>query len=131
MARKVPFNMVVVQQQDSVDLADAAGDVALTLRCPGDGAKVLDWKVISTTAGTGAGANHNIILEHGSGAAGVALTGTIALDADGTAETTTASGNGLLVQPATTMGTLLQINNTESAAISNGAIVTVIVRWIL
>ena len=127
MARNIRPNMIV-QQQDSVDLADADGDVTLTLRCPGDGASVIDFMLISTTAGTGASADHNVTLEHDISTAGVALTGVAALDADGTAQTTTATakGNGF---HNTVMGTRLQLQNVESAAISNGAIVTVIVRW--
>lgn len=127
--RRIPQQPVVVQQQDSVDLGDANGVVALTLRCPGDNANVLDMTLISTTAGTGTSANHLVTLQDVD--TDTDLTGVATLDADGTAQVTEGSANGVLGHARLALGARLQLNNTESAAISNGAIVTVIIRWIL
>lgn len=131
MARKVRDNIVVLQVYN-IDLGDANGDVALDMMCPGDGAIVLDWSIQISTAGTGAAANHNCVLEHGTTSAGVALTPLLAVDADavaGVVVTGEALDSATQRAVATVQGTKIQIQNTESAAISNGAIVDVLVRW--
>ena len=131
MARRVgaPRSLVVLQQ-DTLDLTASAGDIAMTMTCPADGARVVSWSVKISTAGTGASANHELILEHGLTSAGVALTPQLDLDADGAAELTV-QGEGLALdaQPVTVEGTALQILNAESAAISTGAIVDINVLW--
>ena len=131
MARRVgaPRSFVVLQEV-TVDLGNAAGDVALTMNCPADGARVVSWSVKVDTAGTGAAANHELVLEHGLTSAGVALTPILELDADGAAELIV-QGEGLALdaQPVTVEGTALQILNAESAAISDGAIIDVSVLW--
>lgn len=130
MARTVRDQGIVVLQVYNIDLGDADGDVALDMMCPGDGAVVLDWTVQISTAGTGSGANHNLTLEHGTGAAGVALAPVLAVDADAVAGTiTTGDGNGTQPTGGSVIGTKIQIANAESAAISDGAIVDVQVRW--
>lgn len=131
MARKVgATRSYVITEAHNIDLGDAAGDVTLGILCPGDGAKVVSCAINIRTAGTGAAANHQLVLEHGLGAAGVALTGQIDLDADGAAGTIV-SGGGLPFpsQPATVLGTVCQFNNTESASITDGAFVDVSVLW--
>lgn len=131
MARKVRAvgGDIVVLQQASVDLGDAAGKVALNIRVPGDGARIMDFKLISTTAGTG-NFTHSVTVERVSG--NTDLTAVAALDADLAAETSTAEANGLTVQPYLTWGEAIQLDNVETGGdITNGAIVTVIIRWIL
>ena len=131
MARRVgaPRSFVVLQQA-TVDLTATAGDIPLTMNCPADGARVVSWSIKVSTAGVGAAANHELILEHGLGAAGVALTPQLDLDADGAAELIV-QGEGLALdaQPVTVESTTLQILNAESAAISTGAIVDINVLW--
>lgn len=131
MARKIriPLSDIVVTQQASVDLGDANGKVAInSCRVPGDGARLLDAKITTTTAGD-TNANHLVTVERVSG--NTDLSGVMTLDCDGTAETTSASADGLSSQPVLSMGEAIQLDNVESAAISNGAVVHVVLRWIL
>jgi hypothetical protein len=109
-----------------IDLADAAGDVALTLCVPGDGAQVVDVSITIETAGTGASANHLVTLEQGTAGAGAAIASVMTLDADG-AVGLTATAKGTRVK--CTRGVALQLANAESAAISNGAIVNLVIVW--
>lgn len=129
MARRIRPGTVVTQS-GAIDLGDAAGDVNTEMLCPNDGAKVINVQFTMHTAGTGSAANHDLILEHGAGAAGVALTTTVALDADGAAGLIV-EGVGLSPesQPDTVKGTTIQILNAESAAISDGAIINVSILW--
>lgn len=127
MARGPLRPHTIVQTQMGVDLGDADGDVALTLAVPGDNARVIDVSYTIETAGTGASANHNITLEAGTGAAGAAIAAVAALDADGAVGlTVTAKGTGAA---GLLRGVALQLANAESAAISNGAIVNVVIHW--
>jgi hypothetical protein len=122
---------MVVTQEYTVDLTATAGDKALTMICPADGATVREWYVKVDTAGVGAAANHELVLEHGLAGAGVALTPVLELDADAAAETIV-SGTGLQPPSITTVGgTTLQILNAESASITTGAIVDITVTWLL
>lgn len=118
---------VIAQTQMGVNLGDAAGDVPLTLCVPGDDARVVDVSYTIETAGTGAAANHLITLEAGTGAAGAAIAAVGTLDADGAVGlTVTAKGTGA---SGLLRGTALQLANAESAAISDGAIVNVVILW--
>lgn len=130
MPRTVRDQGIVVLQVYNIDLTSDPVDVALDMMCPGDGAFVLDWSVQVSTAGVGAAANHEMVLEHGTGAAGVALTAQLDLDADAVAGTiVTGDGLGRPATGGTTQGTKIQIQNAESASITTGAIVDVMVRW--
>jgi len=99
------------------------------MMCPGDNAFVLDWSVQISTAGD-TDEDHLLTLEHGTTTAGVALTAVLAVDCDGTAGTvTTGDGLGRPATGGTVQGTKIQIKNVEDAAITDGAIVDVLVRW--
>ena len=112
-----------------VDLGNADGDVATGMLCPGDGAKVVRVSYTMKTAGTGS-ENHDIDLEHGLAAAGVALTGTISVLADAAAGViVTGDGLDFAAQPATVEGTVIQVKNVEAGAISDGAILDISVLW--
>lgn len=126
---------IVVLQVYNIDLTATAGDVAIDMMCPGDGARVIDWTVQTSTVGVGA-FTHNLTLEHGTGAAGVALTPilpVLAEDAAGVIHT----GPGLQFSSQigalglkTAQGTKIQILNAELGGdITTGAIVDVMVRW--
>ncbi len=129
MARSVRDKGIVCLQVNNIDLVNADGDVAMDMMCPGDDAFVLDWTCQISTAGTGS-ENHNLTLEHGTGAAGVALTAVLDVLADATAGTiSTGDGLGRPSTGGTVMGTKIQIKNVEEGAISNGAIIDVLVRW--
>lgn len=120
-------NYSTVQTQMGVNLGDAAGDVALALCVPGDNARVIDVSYTIETAGTGSGANQLITLEAGTGAAGAAIAGVATLDADGAVGlTASADGTGAA---GLLRGVALQLANAESAAISDGAIVNVVIHW--
>lgn len=93
---------------------------------PGDNAQVIDVTYTIVTAGTGS-ENHVLVLEAGLGAAGVAIAESTTLLADG-AVGLRAIAKGLQ-GVVLTRGTILQINNTEAGAISNGAVVHVVVNW--
>ena len=130
MARTVRDFGIVVLTAYNVDLLNADADIATDMMCPGDGAFVLDWTVQISSAGTGSAANHELVLEHGTGAAGVALTAQLDIDADGTAGLiVTGDGIGRPATGGTVQGTKIQVKNVESAAISNGATVDILVRW--
>lgn len=125
MARKLKGNQFI-QTIGNVDLGDADGDITLDAAAPGDLATVESVSYTIQTAGTGAAANHNITLEKGLAGAGTAIAAVAALDADGAAGLTVeAEGNGVTVL----RGETLQLANAESAAISNGAIVNVVIYW--
>lgn len=131
MARKVGApRSFVITSATGVDLVNADGDVATGMLCPNDGAKVVRVSYTMKTAGTGAAANHNLTLEHGLGAAGVALTPVIAVDADAV-DGVIVTGDGLdsASAPDTVEGTQIQVKNVESAAISDGAILVISVLW--
>ena len=119
----------VITNASAVDLTDAAGDVTTGMLCPGDAAKVVRVSYTMRTAGTGT-QNHNLILEHGLAGAGAALTGTIDVLADAAAGTIV-TGDGLEfgAQPATLEGTVIQILNAEEGAISDGAILDILILW--
>lgn len=125
MARKLKGNQFV-QTVAAVDLGDADGDVVIDAAAPGDSAVVESVTYTIQTAGTGASANHLITLEKGLATAGTAIAAVGTLDADGAAGLTVeAFGNGVTVN----RGETLQLANAESAAISNGAIVNVVIYW--
>ncbi len=131
MSRRVgAARSFVITGAKAINLLEADGDVATGMLCPGDGAKVVRVSYTMETAGTGAAANHNLTLEHGLAAAGVAMTPIIAVDADAV-DGVIVTGNGLdsAVHPDTVEGTQIQIKNVESAAISDGAILDVSVLW--
>jgi hypothetical protein len=93
---------------------------------PGDDATVIDVTYTIVTAGTGS-ENHVLVLEAGLAGAGAAIAESTTLLADGAAGLR-AIAKGLQ-NVRLTRGTILQINNTEGGAISNGAIVHVVVNW--
>lgn len=125
MPRKLKGNQFI-QTFGNIDLGDADGDVTLPGGAPGDGAVVESVSYTIQTAGTGAAANHNITLEKGLAGAGTAIAAVGALDADGAAGLTVeAAGNEVSVL----RGQTLQLANAESAAISNGAIINVVIYW--
>ena len=111
-------------------MTNTAGDVATGMLCPGDSAKVIRVSYTIVTAGSNGAAAHQLLLEHGLGAAGVALTAQINVVASAVAGTIV-TGDGLPVneQVDTTEGTVIQLNNTESAGISLGAILDISVLW--
>jgi len=114
-----------------VDLGNtgAPTDIPTTMVCPGDGAKVVEVAYTVSTTG-GDAENHSLVLEHGLGAAGAALTPTSVHandDADGVI--VTAKGLQPQDQPDTVFGTKIQIRNTEDGAIANGLILDVLVIW--
>jgi len=122
-----PF--MVATTQAVVDLTDTAGDVALAMAVPGDGARLIDVSFTIQVTGVGSAANHNLTLEAGTGAAGVAISTLAALDADGAVGLTvtgTPAGTGLT---GLTRGVELQILNAESASITTGAIINVVILW--
>jgi hypothetical protein len=117
----------VVTSQASVDLVDAAGDVALTMLVPGDDATVIDVTYTIVTAGTGS-FSHTLTLEAGLAGAGAAIAEATTLLADG-AVGLRAIAKGLQ-NVRLTRGTILQILNAETGGdITNGAIVHVVVNW--
>lgn len=120
----------VLTEATAIDLTATAGDVETGMICPQDGAHVAHVTYTIMTAGTGSGANHELILEHGLGAAGAALTGQVDVDADAVAGVIT-EGDGLAYasQPTTVRGTMIQILNAESASITTGAILDIVVLW--
>jgi len=135
MGRKVRAGIhnIVVQYFVGADMLNADGDIALALpvRCPGDGAKVLDWTVVIENAGTGS-ENHDMTLEHDLTTNGVALTEVTPVLADAAAETkVTGEGLPFSDQPETVAGMRLQIKNVEAGAITDGATVGGIIRWAL
>ena len=134
MPRRVrgPMDNVVIQEFSDVDLVNAAGDVTLTgLRCPGDGARVLDWAIVISTAGDAA-ENHELTLEHGLAGAGFAVSAMVEVLANAAAQTVTqGDGMGADAPKTTLMGTQLQIQNVEGGPIANGAIIDGVIRWIL
>ena len=127
MARTVRDSGIVVLEAINVDLTAASADCPVEMFCPGDGAQLLDWTLVVSVAGVGAG-THTCTLEHGVGAAGVAVSAEIAFIATNAADTqVTADGVYLAT---TTQGTRMQIKNVESGTnITTGAIVDVIARW--
>lgn len=132
MARTIRDKGIVVMQVYNIDLTAASVDAALDMMCPGDDAFVLDWTIQSSVVGIGDG-THTLTLEHGTGAAGVALTAEIAVLAvtDMTAGAIhSADGLGGPISGGTTQGTKIQIKNVESGTdITTGALVDVMVRW--
>ena len=132
MARTIRDKGIVVQQVYNIDLTAASVDVALDMMCPGDNAFVLDWTTQGSTVGVGAG-THTLTLEHGTGAAGVALADDIAFIATTGAaagDLNTADGLGRPSTGGTVQGTKIQIRNVESGTnITTGAIIDVMVRW--
>ena len=125
MARKQRPNIGAVTQV-GVDLVNAAGDVATTLVVPGDGAVLVEASITIETAGTGAGANHVVTLEAGTTGDGVQISGEMTLDADGAVGLTATAGPALTGVTGLTKGVALQLKNTESAEITNGAIVNLV-----
>ena len=119
----------VITSAAAIDVGNAAGDVATGMLCPGDNAKVVRVSYTMQTAGTGS-ENHNLTLEHGLAAAGVALTPIIDVLADAAAGVIV-TGDGLEFddQPNTIEGTMIQILNAEEGAISDGAILDISVLW--
>ena len=129
MTRTVRDQGIVVLTAYNVDLVNASGDVATDMMCPGDNAFVLDWTVQISTAGDTA-ENHELVLEHGTSTAGVALTAQLDIVANATAGTIyNGDGLGAPISGGTTQGTKIQIKNVEGGAIGNGAIVDILVRW--
>ena len=118
----------------SVDIGatGAPTDIPTTMVCPGDGAKVVSVSATIKTVGVG-DENHNLILEHGFAAAGVALTPQFDVHAGVTlapvGTIVTSDGLPASAQPDTVQGTAIQLQNTEEGAISTGAIVDMIVIW--
>ncbi len=125
-------NRTFVYTQQLISLGDAAGDVALDMVCPGDEAKLLGGSATIVTVGIG-DENHNLVIEHGSVGAGVALTPVF----DVHAGVTLAAVGTIVVfaaldpagQPVTVEGTNLQILNAEEGAISTGAIINLQLKW--
>lgn len=132
MARKLNAGYhghLVVTNVVGLDLLNAPADISTGMLCPGDGASVVQWAATLHTAGTGS-FNHEIILEHGTGAAGVALTGQLDILADGTPGTEADNGAGLQPRPIKTVfGTDMQVLNAESGSITDGALVNITVLW--
>jgi len=119
----------VITEAHALDIDDTPGDVTTGMLCPGDGAKVVRVSITIRTAGTGS-FNHELILEHGLAAAGVALTPQIDVLADAAAGViVTGSGLQPADQAATIEGTTIQFLNAESGSITDGAIVDVSVLW--
>ena len=134
MARFIPGTgnrTFVLSEATTIDLTATAGDVATGMLCPQDDAHVVHVNYTIRTAGAGSGTVHQLVLEHGLGAAGVALTGTINVDADAAAAGTIVTGDGLAYasQPATVRGTQIQILNTESGNVTTGVILDIQVLW--
>ena len=126
MGDRIQRDPMVVTQQFSLDLTNSPGDKATTMVVPGDGCRLIDVSYTIQVDGTGSGANHELILEAGTGGAGVAISGQADLDADGGAGlTATAKG---LAAPLT-RGVAIQVLNAESASITVGAIVNVVCLW--
>ncbi len=124
MARKQrPF--MVQTSQFNMDLTNSPGDKATTMVVPGDGASLIDVSYTIQVAGTGS-FNHELILEAGTGGAGVAISAQADLLADG-AVGLTATGRGLGV--ALTRGVALQILNAEEGSITVGALVNIVCLW--
>ena len=130
MARTVRDSGIVVTQAFAVDLTAASADASMNMTCPGDGAQVLDWTLTSNVVGVGDG-THTVTLEHGRGAAGVAIGASIAFLAVTGATAGVVIGTADGVYLATTLqGTQLQLKNVESGTnITTGALVDVTVRW--
>ena len=130
MGRTIRDQGIVITQAFSADLTAASADVSLNMLCPGDGAQVIDWSLTANVVGVGDG-THTVTLEHGRGAAGVAVSAPIAFLAvtDATAGEVIGTADGVYL--ATTLaGTQMQLKNVESGTnITTGAIVDVLVRW--
>ncbi len=130
MARRTKRDRTfVITGATGINLLDTPGDVATGMLCPGEGAMVVRVSYTMKTPGTGT-QNHNLTLEHGLGAAGVALTGIIDVLADAVAGIIV-TGDGLPYQshPLTVEGTQIQILNAEEGAISDGAILDISILW--
>lgn len=120
----------VVTEATVVDLTSDPGDVETGMTCPGDNAKVVSVAYTMQAKGTGSAANHQLTLEHGLGAAGVALTLVVDVDADAANGTiVTADGLDRSGQGVTTLGTMIQLLNAESASITTGAKLDIQVLW--
>jgi len=132
MARWIPgtgSRTFVCTQAGAIDLGNAAGDVDLEMVCPADDAHLVKISFTIHTAG-GEAENHNLVVEHGAGAAGAALSGQIDVLSNAAAGTiVTADALGYAAQPATVEGTTIQVSNAEEGAISNGAILNVSLIW--
>lgn len=119
----------VLSEAAAVDLVNADGDVPTGMLCPEDDAHVVHITYTVQTTG-GDSENHQLVLEHGLGAAGVALTASINVANDAAAGAiVTGDGLAYASQPATVRGTQIQILNTEGGAISNGLILDVSILW--
>ena len=119
----------VITGATGVDLVNASGDVATGMLCPADGAKVVRVSYTVLTTG-GEDIAHQLELEHGLAAAGVALTPVIDVANDDAAGVVT-SGDGLQPgdQPDTVEGTQIQVKTVEASDIANGLILDVSVLW--
>ncbi len=131
--RGVGRDISTVEYQTSLSLGAASADVALTLKSPSPGARVVSWWFRITTVGSGTG-THTITLEAGSGAGGGAIASTLVVASPGVDESYV-EGSGIdnlgalaeaeLDKP----GAPLQIQNVEGGTISTGVVGTVGIVW--
>jgi len=119
---------MVVTTETLVDLGSTAGDVALNMAVPGDGARLIDVSYTIQTAGVGAN-DHELVLEAGTAGAGVAIAKQALLLATGAVGLTVKAEPDLTGETGLTRGTELQIANSEAGAISTGAIINVVCLW--
>jgi len=125
---RVQRDHMVATTQALVDLTATPGDVVLTMVVPGDKARLIDVSYTIQTAGVGS-FNHELTLEAGTGAAGVAIAKETDLLADGAVGLTVKGEPDLTGETGLTRGTELQIKNTESGSITTGAIINVVCLW--
>ncbi len=132
MARKrVQRTFVYPYTEQGVSLGDAAGDVVVDSCVPADSVTVVDVSYTIETAGIGAAANHLLNLQAGTAGAGFDIAAQAVLDADGAVGLTVVAVGLPNTETSFPLsgGVALQIANAESAAISTGAIINLVIFW--